>query len=126
MSYKLLYLANPERLELSIFGFVFRYFLQLNYGFIKWMSGWDLNPRLCGFADRCIGPLCHPTINYFFNVIEKITFLLFTLDNCLTAYTFPTLENIKSNPLKLNFTLSKLLGVLINKLFPLYETDSGL
>lgn len=117
MSYKLLYFGTPGRILTHIFGFVFQYSLQLYYRGI-WMSGWDLNPRLCGFADRCIGPLCHPTINYFFNVIEKITFLLFTLDNCLTAYAFPTLENIKLNPLKLNFTLSKLLGVLTNKLFP--------
>ena len=28
-----------------------------------WSTGSDLNRRLYDFADRCIGPLCHPYID---------------------------------------------------------------
>ena len=43
----------------------------LSYKRINWSDGRDLNPRLSGFADLCIGPLCHRRIFLYRLVITK-------------------------------------------------------
>ena len=58
----------------------------------NWKSVWDLNPRLYGFADHCIWPLCQPTYRLFiiFIIFRFFPHIIFCFNLSFNCIFWPT------------------------------------